>query len=718
ITEVSSSSSWSGSNKTIHIEDIDQGSGVSKYYLVDTSSGTCPTIGYTSYDDYNTVDFDNGFYCVYVEDVVGNESEKIYFEVSGIDKTPPTTGVTYKDSVAQSIEITITSDDGEGSGIDGKGYALIRIDNDEDCEGATYTAANIIEITENGLYAACSKDKAGNTSITPSTKDDTSSLIIKINSVDRTPPVVTVTQDNADVWAQSKTISVTATDGIDTEDAKVAGVNENGYAIILSTENCETASFSSTKTKKVTVNTTYKACVVDKVGNIGEAEIVVSKVDTTNPTVTLSQSISSPYTTVTLTAKGADTQSGVYGYYFTTSSTCSTSFSAYNTKTTASYTANTTYRVCIIDNVGNVNNATISVTGIDKTPPTVTLSQSLNSIYTISTVTATASDSLSGVYGYYFTTSTTCSTSFASYNSTKTNTYTSNGTYRVCVIDKAGNTSIASINVASIDTTGPTVSISQSVNSTFTSTTVTVTASDNLSGVYGYYFTSSSSCSKTTSLYSSTRVQSYTSNGTYRVCVIDKAGNTSISSINVSTIDETKPTVSVSQSSSSGSIIATATGSDSQSGVSGYYYTTSSTTCSAYTSTYSSTRTKTYTSNGTYRACVIDKAGNTGYSNFTINSVDTTAPVGSISKKGGTSYVTLSFSATDSVGVVAYALTTSSSTSSLSWTTVSSTTSYSNTKNVVAAGTYYFYAKDAAGNISTAKSVTVYVSDISSGSSG
>ncbi|MFI3261107.1 MAG: type II secretion system protein, partial [bacterium] len=578
VHDVSTSSSWTNSNKGIHIESFDQGSGVSKYYVVKSSDNVCPSEGYTEYENIEEIEFEeNGDYCLYVKDVVGNKSNEFYFTVLGIDTTPPTVGLLVDQTVvSQSLFVIIEATD-EDSKVDGKGYALIRVDKGETCKDATYTAANKIEVTENGEYAACAKDKAGNTGSTY-IEDDDSSSSIKINSIDRVPPVVTVTQDNEDVWAQSKIISVTATDGVNTEDARVAGIASKGYAIILSTENCETANFSATKIKTVTINATYKACVVDKAGNIGEAEIVISRVDTTKPLININQSILSPYTTVTLTASGTDTQSGVYGYYFTTSTTCSTSLSSYTSNKTASYTANTTYRVCVIDNAGNMNNTTINVTGLDKNPPTITLiSQSPNSTYTSVTATVTANDSLSGVYGYYYTNSTTCSENFSSYSSTKTSTYKSNGTYRVCVIDKAGNTVGQSFSVESVDTVLPTVSVIQSSNSTYSTVTTYATGKDNLSGVYGYYYTTSvSNCSSNSGYYGSNRYNYYSSNGTYKVCVRDNAGNVGQSSFEVNGIDTTPPTVSVKTSANDGSTTITVTASDTQSGVAGYIIQTSS----------------------------------------------------------------------------------------------------------------------------------------------
>ena len=100
---------------------------------------------------------------------------------------------------------------------------------------------------------------------------------------------------------------------------------------------------------------------------------------------------------------------------------------------------------------------------------------------------------------------------------------------------------------------------------------------------------------------------------------------------------------------------------------------------------------------------------------FTTGSApDTTAPLGSVTINSGASYtnstaVTLNLSATDSVGVVGYYASTSSSTPTASasgWNSVTSKTSYSGSVSYTLASgdeskTVYMWYKDAAGNVSS-----------------
>jgi len=115
---------------------------------------------------------------------------------------------------------------------------------------------------------------------------------------------------------------------------------------------------------------------------------------------------------------------------------------------------------------------------------------------------------------------------------------------------------------------------------------------------------------------------------------------------------------------------------------------------------------------GTY---TIEATGTGSYNNTKKESsgtyqIDATKPtVGAIggNTTSWTTSKTLTSTLTDShSGIVGYAVTTSNTTPT-SWTTVTNTASYSLSHKVTANGTYYIWAKDAAGNISTAKSVTV-----------
>ena len=127
---------------------------------------------------------------------------------------------------------------------------------------------------------------------------------------------------------------------------------------------------------------------------------------------------------------------------------------------------------------------------------------------------------------------------------------------------------------------------------------------------------------------------------------------------------------------------------------------------------YQGTASVTLNTTGTY---TISASATGGYGNSKTEGsgtyyIDATVPtVGDIAGNptGWVKNATLTATLSDShSGIVAYAWTTSSATPT-SWTNVTNTANYSFSQNVTANGTYYLWAKDAAGNISASKSVTV-----------
>ena len=115
---------------------------------------------------------------------------------------------------------------------------------------------------------------------------------------------------------------------------------------------------------------------------------------------------------------------------------------------------------------------------------------------------------------------------------------------------------------------------------------------------------------------------------------------------------------------------------------------------------------------------VKDKAGNTGVCKANIYS-DTTPPTANLSTNytASTDKITMKGTGKDTLsGIVAYQFSTNSNltASSSGWTTISSTTNEINiTKSINIKGTYtyYFYTKDAAGNIKRSNPVTFTIKD-------
>ena len=243
-------------------------------------------------------------------------------------------------------------------------------------------------------------------------------------------------------------------------------------------------------------------------------------------------------------------------------------------------------------------------------------------------------------------------------------------------------------NVFNLDNTAPTCSISGNPTSWTTSATLTATGTDTGgSGLSSVVFIGTTSASKTV-----------TSNESVSATVTDKAGNTNTCSVNVTKIDTDAPTCTITGNPTSWTKNATLTvsGTDSQSGVSGYSWDGTN---------YSTTQTKSITANGTYTAYVKDNVGRIKNCSASVTKIDATAPTVTFGTNGNSTYAksqSTKVTVTDSqsgVATLKYQWTTSTTAPTASTFTTSFTSGTTFT-NGVGTGSYYLWilAFDNAGN--------------------
>jgi hypothetical protein len=326
--------------------------------------------------------------------------------------------------------------------------------------------------------------------------------------------------------------------------------------------------------------------------------------------------------------------------------------------------AHTLY-VRVIDNAGNMADASISVV-VDTTASIVTIaSPSSGSMIASSSVTVTwrGSDSGSGIANYLVNLDGGSWTTLSSTTSSYTFSGLAQGTHAVTVraVDKAGNTKDASVSFV-VDTVAPSITItSPTSGSTVASSKPTIAWTDSdASGIA--YFQLMRDGGAWVQLASSTT--SYTlvdalAQGSHTVTVraVDNAGNYKDATVtfNVGNAgDITPPSVSITSPVKGASFTTTSvtvkwTGSDSGSGIA--YYLVQVETYGSYWTQLAST-TNAYTFNGfgqgTHTATVraVDNAGNTKDTTvtFTVGSAaDTTAPTVTItSPSNGASFASFS----------------------------------------------------------------------------
>ena len=271
----------------------------------------------------------------------------------------------------------------------------------------------------------------------------------------------------------------------------------------------------------------------------------------------------------------------------------------------------------------------------------------------------------------------------------------------------------ASLTIGNIDKLPPkafTPSITKTTNQiTVTANTTDAEATNQYacSGLAGYSF--SKDGGKTWTAYQTSGTHQFTDltqNTTYKIQVKakDAAGNETRGNIDVTTEGITGLDIQVANAdiwTTSKIVTITANNSNYQT----IRYTTNGTAPTATTGTaITSGGTFTINSNCQIYAIAYDSTNQAGATaSYKVTKIDTTKPE---IKTATATTNTITFNATDNIGVVAYAITESNTAPTTGWTTVSSTTSYSTTvNNKVQNKTYYIWAKDEAGNVNNSKSV-------------
>lgn len=347
-------------------------------------------------------------------------------------------------------------------------------------------------------------------------------------------------------------------------------------------------------------------------------------IDATAPTISGASTSTTYYKTAAFSVSASDSGSGLQSLYMKSPS--SSSYSAVSSPKTVNATdTNGLYCFYAKDKAGN-QSATYYVY-LDSTKPSGTIKNSsgtsLTGTYTNGAFNYTASDSHSGIS--YLQYKTPGSSSWTTYTSgTSISASSTSGTYQFRAIDKAGNISdVKSIYLDATVPTGVLYSGTSAVSSGTKSTAsyVKYVASDAASGIKTVYVKMPNSSSYTT--YSNGTQM--TTNGTYSFYCVDNAGNTS-STVTIS-LDNTKPTLSISNGSFGGTLSDgfTVSATDNLGGTKLYYKKPNG---SFVQSTSTSVTIPKTDANGTYQFYAVDGYGNQSATYSVTLSID--APVAQI----------------------------------------------------------------------------------------
>ncbi|MBD5469121.1 MAG: hypothetical protein HDR21_13345 [Lachnospiraceae bacterium] len=313
----------------------------------------------------------------------------------------------------------------------------------------------------------------------------------------------------ADVTSQEAGVSVTSYQWSTGETSQTITVTQNG------TYSCE-----------ITYND-QKSGAVSTAG----ASYAVANLDNTPPEVTLSYTPSAPTNTGTTIHIDATDNVGVTGYSFD-GVTFSQEQDVYITKN-GSYTAYAT------DAAGNIGSSVITVDNIDyEVPKIVSVKKSTESQYINGAIRVRVSAQDVVSEGYAREISVNYSTDGYNWSDSGEFSLMLDGTQEIFVRDAAGNISTAPVTIYQ-DTTPPSISGTQMPQHwTKDVVCLTVTASDDQSGIPEWAYQWGDGDWNPASLFN------VTANGDYPVTVRDAAGNTASYTFHVTQIDKVAPAVS------------------------------------------------------------------------------------------------------------------------------------------------------------------------------
>lgn len=296
-----------------------------------------------------------------------------------------------------------------------------------------------------------------------------------------------------------------------------------------------------------------------------------------------------------------------------------------------------------------------------------------------------------------------------SYSTDKTNwqtsnifTITQNGTYTFYVKDSSGNVSTGNtFTVSNIDKTPPVITVN-SFPTEWTTDDITISffATDNITGTDNIQYCVSEDGTLTeVDVAGTEQTATVTQNGTYYIYAKDAAGNVSVKPIVINCIDREAPVISIDQYSDDWQnkdveIHFSATDNSNDT----LYYAVAETKNIDVSSIIGTETVFTASRNGTYYLFAKDLAGNVTVKEFTVNGIDKTPPVITITSELPTEWTRIAydveFTADDNSNDTVY----------YGWATVAdlpinSITATQGKCSVSENMTYYLYAKDLAGNV-------------------
>ena len=467
------------------------------------------TIAANADGSYSVTGIPAGDYTIAATDVAGNTAtQKVTVTEKQQAPTVTVPSNTVSSADGQTATTTIT--------VDPHGSSVSAVEPKESGAQVTRTAENQYQFTAtaNGSYT-----------VEVTTADNLSaSVALQVTGIEEKtnePPVIQLGEQQLDAAMTEVTIPVTVSD----PDGSAADVKLTASGGSLTGE-------GGSYTFTATANGSYTFTAVDKDGNQATANAYVEKIiGNIAPAIRAGQpQVSSGTATTAITA---DPNGGAAITSVTGSEGCTVAPQGDGSYLLTT-SANGTYTVTATNELGKTAQTTVTVSGIDNTPPVIgepTVS------YSEDRETATVSLSVTdegGVASVTFA-GIEMSASGGSYQAS----VSQNGSYTVVAVDQAGNQQSATVQVSGIDLTPPSIQVTSANNTWQKSQTVTFSVTDENSGISAVQVTKDGAPVAYTESSGYQFIAS--ANGTYVIAATDKAGNQSTQSATITMVDATAP---------------------------------------------------------------------------------------------------------------------------------------------------------------------------------
>ena len=467
------------------------------------------TIAANADGSYSVTGIPAGDYTITATDVAGNTAtQKVTVTEKQQAPTVTVPSNTVSSADGQTATTTIT--------VDPHGSSVSAVEPKESGARVTRTAENQYQFTAttNGSYT-----------VEVTTADNLSaSVALQVTGIEEKtnePPVIQLGEQQLDAAMTEVTIPVTVSD----PDGSAADVKLTASGGSLTGE-------GGSYTFTATANGSYTFTAVDKDGNQATANAYVEKIiGNIAPAIRAGQpQVSAGTATAIITA---DPNGGAAITSVTGSEGCTVAPQGDGSYLLTT-SANGTYTVTATNELGKTAQTTVTVSGIDNTPPAIgEPAVSYSEDRKTATVSLSVTDE-GGVASVTFA-GIEMSASGGSYQAS----VSQNGSYTVVAVDQEGNQQSRTVQVSGIDLTPPSIQVMSANNTWQKSQTVTFSVTDENSGV------STVQVTKDGAPVAYTESSGYqfvaAANGTYVIAATDKAGNQSTQSVTITMVDATAP---------------------------------------------------------------------------------------------------------------------------------------------------------------------------------